>query len=228
MWCLIRCSFSASNAVSGVLRWQSSLRSRSAIAPHSTSGFEVEDLVPVLAAVEDHEQLLRELLRLRQRQDLEHLVERAEAAGKNHQRLGQVGEPELAHEEVVELEVQALGDVAVGPLLERQADVEADALAAGLVGAAIGGLHDAGPAARADDEAVARFLERQAPFREQVRELARVLVVARPLAPPCGCASAPRRSRDPRRVFGFVSRSSDRSAILRLLIRAEPKNTTVS
>ena len=54
------------------------------------------------------QQLLRQLARLRQREDLEHLVERAEAAGKNDQRLGQVREPELPHEEVVELEVQIL------------------------------------------------------------------------------------------------------------------------
>ena len=38
----------------------------------------------------------------------------------------------------MELEVQALGDVAVRPLLERQTDVQADALAAGLVGTAVG------------------------------------------------------------------------------------------
>src|SRR5919106_703473 len=44
---------------------------------------EVEYFVPVLVAVQDDQQLLRELLRLRQREDLEHLVERAEPAGKN-------------------------------------------------------------------------------------------------------------------------------------------------
>ena len=77
--------------------------------------------------------------------------------------------------------MQPVGDVAVRPLLERQADVEADALAAGLVGAAVGRLHDAGTAARADHEAVPRRFERQAPHRQLVRQLARVLVVARPL-----------------------------------------------
>ena len=74
--------------------------------------------------------------------------QRAEAARKDHQRLGQVREPELAHEEVVELEVQPVGDVRVGALLERQPDVQADRLAAGLVRAAVGRLHDAGAAAR--------------------------------------------------------------------------------
>ena len=54
-----------------------------------------------------------ELLGLHQREDLEHLVERAEPARKDHERLRQVREPELAHEEVVELEVQAVGDVRI-------------------------------------------------------------------------------------------------------------------
>src|SRR6185503_5547394 len=101
---------------------------------------------------EDYADLLRQLVGLYERQHLEQLVERAEAAGKNHQRLRQVGEPELAHEEVVELEVQPLGDVGVGALLERQPDVEADRLAARLAGAAVGRLHDARAAAGGDDE----------------------------------------------------------------------------
>ena len=43
-----------------------------------------------------------------------------------------------------------------GALLERQADVQADRLAAGLVRAAVGGLHDARTAAGRHDEAVMR------------------------------------------------------------------------
>src|SRR5262249_58502831 len=56
----------------------------------------------------------------------------------------------------------------------------AQALAAGLMRAAVGGLHDAGPAARADDEPVAGRLERLAPLREPPGDRARVFVVARP------------------------------------------------
>jgi hypothetical protein len=67
---------------------------------------EVEDLLPILRAVDDDGDLLGQLLGLGQGEDLEHLVEGAEAAGKDHQRLGQVGKPQLAHEEVVELEVE--------------------------------------------------------------------------------------------------------------------------
>ena len=142
---------------------------------------EVEHLVPVLAAVEDDADLLRQLVGLREREDLEQLVAGAEAAGKDHQRLRQVREPELAHEEVVELEVQPVGDVRVGALLERQPDVEPDGLAAGLVRAAVGGFHDAGAAAGRDDEAMVLRRQRHAPRREQPRELARLLVVAGPL-----------------------------------------------
>ena len=98
-------------------------------------------------------------------EDFEHLVERAEAAGKDHQRLGQIGEPILAHEEVVELEVERGRDVGVRRLLEGQLDVESDGLAAGLVGAAVGGLHDAGAAAGGDDEAALAALQGHAPTR---------------------------------------------------------------
>src|SRR5205807_109307 len=79
-----------------------------------------------------HLNLLGQLVGLHQRQNLEQLVARPEAAGKDHERLGEVREPELAHEEIMELEVQTLGDVRVGPLLEGQTDVEADRLAARL------------------------------------------------------------------------------------------------
>ena len=108
---------------------------------------ETEDRIPVLGPVEDDLDLLRQLLGLHQRQDLEHLVERAEAARKDHERLGEIRKPELAHEEVVELEVQSLGDVAIRALLERKPDVQADRLAAGIGSAAIGRFHDPGTAA---------------------------------------------------------------------------------
>ena len=65
-------------------------------------------------------------------------------------------------------------------LLERQADVQADRLAAGFARAAVGRFHDAGAAARGDDEAVVLRLQRVTPCRQQPRQLSRVLVVARP------------------------------------------------
>src|SRR5665213_3866824 len=79
---------------------------------------EVDSLLPVLAAVQNDGDLLRQLVCLRERQDLEHLVQRAEPAGKNHERLREICEPELAHEKIMELEVQTVGDEVVRALLE--------------------------------------------------------------------------------------------------------------
>src|SRR4051794_25820252 len=67
---------------------------------------EVDDLVPVIGAIQQHDHFLRQLLGLRQGQNFEQLVERTKSAGEDHQRLRQVGKPQLTHEEVVELEVQ--------------------------------------------------------------------------------------------------------------------------
>ena len=115
---------------------------------------EVENAIPVLAAVEDHFDGLRQLVGLHERQHLEQLVARAEAAWKNHERFREVREPELAHEEVVKLEMQPFSDVRIGFLLERQANIEPDGLPACLVRAAVGRFHDARTAARRHDEAV--------------------------------------------------------------------------
>jgi hypothetical protein len=111
-------------------------------------------------------------------EDFKHLVERAEAAGKDDQRLGEIGEPELAHEEVMELEVERGGDVRVGMLLEGQADVEAHGFAAGLVCASVGGFHDAGATAAGDDEAMTARGYLFGPGGEHMGELAGVFVVA--------------------------------------------------
>ena len=134
-----------------------------------------------LGAVEDDLDLLVELLRLHQRENLEHLVERAEAAWKNDERLRHVRKPELPHEEVVELKMEAVGDVGIWPLLEGQLDVEADRLATRLLRAPIRSFHDAWAATRRDDETMVGRSEAEGPFREQLRELSRLLVVSRPL-----------------------------------------------
>src|SRR6185437_7179564 len=63
----------------------------------------VDDLLPVGAPIEQDHDPFAEFLRLHQREDFHQFVQRAEAAGKRHQRLGQVGEPKLAHEKVMEL-----------------------------------------------------------------------------------------------------------------------------
>jgi hypothetical protein len=141
-------------------------------------GLEVHDAVPVFAAVDDDQNFLGKLVGLREGEDFEKFVDGAEAAGKNHQRFGEIGEPEFAHEEIMELEVERGGDVGVGILLEGQVDVEADALASGLVGAEVGGFHDAGTAAGGDDEAAAAGGNLDGPFGKEKSEAARVFVVA--------------------------------------------------
>ena len=102
------------------------------------------------------------------------------------------------------------------------------ALAAGLVRAAIGRFHDAGAAAGADDEAVARRLERQAPLGQLVRELARVLVVARPLDRLAAALQRGEVRRGPRVASRFAAARARARRRSRLCTRAEPKNTTVS
>ncbi len=77
----------------------------------------------------------------------------------------------------MELKAQLGRDVRVRALLARQRDVQADALGAGVEGAPIRRLHHAGPAARHDD--VVTLAVDLTRARDQTRELARFLVVAR-------------------------------------------------
>ena len=115
---------------------------------------------------------------LRERQDLHQLVQRAEAAGKHDERARQVREPELAHEEVVELERELARDIGIRLLLVRQHDVESDRPAAGIRGAAIGRLHDAAAATGADDVTMRVRRETLRPRGDEARQLARVVVIA--------------------------------------------------
>ena len=118
-------------------------------------GVEVDEALPVLTAVNHHQNLLGQLLGLGQGQNFKKLVQSAEAAGKDHQGLGQIGEPELAHEEVMELKIKRRRDVGIRVLFEGQIDVEADGFPARLLGSQVGGFHDAGAASGGHDEAPA-------------------------------------------------------------------------
>src|SRR5580704_13607826 len=69
-------------------------------------GLEVHDAVPVFAAVNDDKDFFREFVGLGEGEDFEELVDGAEAPGKNNQGFGEVGEPELAHEEIMEFEIE--------------------------------------------------------------------------------------------------------------------------
>src|SRR4029077_10127726 len=135
-------------------------------------GLEVNDAVPVFAAVDDDENFLGQLVGLGQGEDFEEFVDGAEAAGENHQSFGEIGEPELAHEEIVKLEVERGRDVGIGILLEWEIDVEADGFASGFVGAEVGGFHDAGASAGGDDEAATAGGNLNRPLGEKVSQAA--------------------------------------------------------
>src|SRR5262245_17740468 len=107
----------------------------------------IEDPIPVVLPVQKNAGTVGEFLRLLEGEDFEELVERAESPWENHQRPCHVGEPELPHEEVMELEVQAFCDVRICSLFMRKADIETNCLSAGFVCPAVRRLHDAGPAA---------------------------------------------------------------------------------
>ena len=84
---------------------------------------------------------------LDQGQELEGLVQGAEAAGQQQEGVRLLKEGDLAGEEVVEVDELGVGfDDGVRLNLEGQPDVEAEAAAG--AGALLCGLHDAGPSAR--------------------------------------------------------------------------------
>ena len=138
----------------------------------------VDDLFPVIRAIENNQDPAIQLPCLLQSQDLCQLVQRPEASGKNHQRTREVREPKLAHEKIVELEGQLAGNIGVGPLLMGQSYVETDSPSARFRGTSIRGLHDPAASARADDVSMCMRGEIFGPCGDESRELAGLLVVA--------------------------------------------------
>ena len=114
-------------------------------------------LAPVAAAgrVDEDDRHDGALAGLDQRQRLEALVVRAEAAGKQRDRVRLLHEDHLAREEIPEVDQLVIaGDHLVRRLLERQPDVDAEGgLAAG---AALRRGHDAAARARDHHPALAR------------------------------------------------------------------------
>src|SRR5690606_4717948 len=101
--------------------------------------------------VKHHENAAVQLAGLGQGEDLEQFIEGAEAPGKNDYGPGHMREPELAHEEIVEFEIELGGYVRIGGLFMRQPDIQADGASSRVGRAAIGRLHQAGTPARAYD-----------------------------------------------------------------------------
>ena len=140
---------------------------------------EIDHLVPVFGAEQNDRHALAGFARLHQGQDLEHLVERAKTTREQHDRLGQVDKPEFAHKEVVEIKVQFSADIGVVEFFVRDRDRQSDIEPFRLGSAAIGGLHDAGTAAGADDKALLLLAELLRPFCQPLGELSRGFVIDR-------------------------------------------------
>src|SRR5437879_64017 len=112
----------------------------------------VDYAIPITAAVNEDEIAALQLACLHQGEHFPKLVHGAETPRKDDERLGELREPQLAHEKVVKLKIEPGTDVGVRPLLMGQFDAQTDGFAAGLGRAAVGRLHDAGTAAGTDDE----------------------------------------------------------------------------
>src|SRR5918992_550872 len=158
--------------------------------------------VPIVLAIQDDWEVV-DLAGLDQGQRLVQLVERAEAAGEDHEALGVLHKHDFAHEEVAELQAEV--DELVQALLEGKLDVAADRDAASLLRPAVRRLHDAWAAAGDDRE----------PFLDQrSREPTRGAVVA--VAP----ADASRAEDADRRADRPASDDDGAPAMLRLLFPA--------
>ena len=110
--------------------------------------------------VEQHHGARLRLPRLEQRQQLERLVERAEATGEEHERVGLLDELELPGEEVPEVHELR---VAVGEQARRRLERELDRDPERLLGARTlePGFHDAGARAGDDHPIVRSHLRRE-------------------------------------------------------------------
>lgn len=89
----------------------------------------------------------RAFARLLQRENLEQLVHRAEAAREYRERIGAHSEVHLTDAKIVKAEHKVWRREAIRLLLVRQHDVEPNARRTSIGCAAIGGLHDARSAA---------------------------------------------------------------------------------
>ena len=78
----------------------------------------------------------------------------------------------------MEFKAQVIGDVSIGKLFHRQADVQTNRQATRISGAAIGGLHDARPTASADNELSRGIGESQRPFGHPTCQFTALVVVA--------------------------------------------------
>ncbi len=118
--------------------------------------------IPAAFGLEQHDRMEVALARLNECQQLERLVLGSESAREQGEGVGLLHEHELAGEEVLEVDQPALVDVGVGLGLERQADVDAEAML--QAGAPVARFHDPGSRSRHDHPSVSA--------RDLLRELA--------------------------------------------------------
>src|SRR5581483_2906536 len=104
-----------------------------------------------------------------------------EAAREHDDRFRQVHEPELAHEEIMEMKRKLARHVAVVEFFHRDGYRETHVDAARLRRPAIRRLHDSRAAPGANDEATLGAAQLLRPLGEPLCKLARVLVVLRHL-----------------------------------------------
>ena len=134
---------------------------------------------------------------MHQGQEFPQLIHGPIAAGEDDEGARGRREPQLAHEKVLEDEVQFRGHIRVGLLLGRELDIQADGEAARLGRAPVGRFHDPRTSAGAHDQKMFSPAQRERPARDQFGELSRLLIVARHLDRHQGCleiGAARRRS----------------------------------
>ena len=107
---------------------------------------EIDGATPEMFA-DQHDGYRLDFPGLNESENLEQFVERAVAVGKGDQGFGPQQEMQLARGKIVKAKTEIGRDVGIRILLVRQFDLQADGFRADVECAAVGGLHEAGPAA---------------------------------------------------------------------------------
>src|SRR5438477_392339 len=113
IWWCSTCFGMYSNRDESTPRWERSGRCSDCWRNITNQRLEVDDLAPILRSIQYHWDSARQFFGLRQRQGLHEFIQGAKPAGKDHQRAGEVGKPQLSHEEIPKVKGQPRCDVAV-------------------------------------------------------------------------------------------------------------------
>ena len=148
------------------------------VRDHAAVGekLEVDHLRPIVATEQDDRHRLH-AVRLPQGERLEHLIERTEAAWKEHDSGGPQDEVKLSQCKILELKAEFRRDERIGLLLAGQLDVEADRLASDIEGTTVGRFHDARPAA-GDDHVVTLVVALVVDRHESGKLTSRIVIAA--------------------------------------------------